>query len=189
MLVAAVFLLSTHQPDILKCIHDSHKRLVVSKAQWLYIHEVLKSSNSNRVLKLIYPGKSLKVRTVDTSFPNEDGSITVFNRVWDRATVIEKLRDIGGYEAYHPGQTYREVMDLVPGGHWSSEERLYSTRTVMKGAMLIEEVTQEKNKKKDAVSRRHQRFMNWLSPTVYIKVYCRKGRLWLSEISSGSSVD
>ena len=185
-MVTAALLLATRQSDILKCRHDSNGKVVVAKEQWEYIHQELASKDSARVLKLINPRRNLRVRVVNTSFPEPNGTMTVFRETWSRATVIEKLTQTTPqtFDIRHPGYTYELASHLFPGQSYQSSDSKDGSRTLMKGTMIYEVVTWPSEPKADAKRRRFLRYLNRLSPTTYIRVSCSEGRLWLSEISS-----
>ena len=185
MFFVIAFVMATTQSDVLNCHHDSLGKLTVSKKQWEYIHKELASKDSTRVLKLIDPHDNLKVRVVVTSFPESNGKINVTHETWKRAEVIERLRDIRGYDYRHPGYTYELASQLVPGNAYKSTDPPgYDGHTVMKGSMLYDQETSPPEPKADAVRRRYLRYIKRFSPITYIRVVCRNGRLWLSEISS-----
>ena len=192
MFLAMVLSMTVGQSDILACHRDSHGKFVVSKEQWNFIHKELESKDSKRVLKLIHPSRNLSVRTVQTAYPEPDGSIKEYFEKWNRDTVIENLTQTNPptFDYLHPGYTYDVACSLFPGQDFKSKESGgYSYRSIMKGDMLYEDLTRPKERKLTAKRRRSLQYLKRLSPISYLRVTCSEGRLWLSEISSDSAAE
>jgi len=181
MLLVTALLVAT-SPGILKSRFDRFGTLTVAKAQWEYIHQELASMDSTRVLKLISPRLNLKVRIVNTSFPEPSGKIRVDHVVWNHANITEQLRKVRGFDVLHPTYAYQMAVNLVPG-----QTTPYSA-VKWKGGILYED-NLLKPPKQTASERRFAGELNRLSPITFVRLRSIGGRLWLSEIGSGTPAE
>lgn len=180
MVQAIAVLLLAQGQHVLACRHGSHANLVVTHQQWTYVHRELQSYKPERVIALVHPRLGLSVRVVNSPFHDETGAIPVKRMTWTRFDLADRLAKAkeGTYSARHPGYTYELISNLTPG-------REGTFRVQAKGNMLFEE-TSMPQLKPDATrfEKRFRKELNRLSPTTYIRMMCRDGRLWVSEIGS-----
>ena len=189
MLQFLALALALAQPDMLRCHKDSRGHLVVTEAQWKYIHQELASWKPDHVLPLIHPRRGLTFRIVVSSRPLPTGEILVSRTHKTRADIAFALKGakVGEFtDIYHPGYTFDMVSRMAPGLTQSHGDA-GTDRVLFKGAMLYwDEAEKPSGGVVDVLAkdRRYRRDSNRFSPTTYITVFCDRHRLWLAALSS-----